>query len=176
MNVDACYQLGYIIKPHGLKGEVGILLDVDYPDVYRELESVFVEMNNNLVPFFIEWISVKNNKKAVVKFEEIDSFEQAEALQSFNLYLPLENLPPLKGNQFYYHEVVGFQIVDLNIGHLGKISTIYTHPGQDLISMEYQGKEVLIPINDDVVKHLDRDKQQLTVALPQGLLDVYLDS
>lgn len=70
MNIDACYQLGYVIKKHGVKGEVSVLLDVDFPEEYSELESVFVEINQKLVPFFIEAIQIRDDK-AVIKFEHI---------------------------------------------------------------------------------------------------------
>ena len=88
MNIDECYQLGHVIKTHGLKGEVNIFLDVDHPSEYQELGSVFVEINQKLVPFFIESIQLKGNK-ALVKFEDVDSLEEAEELQSKRIYRPL---------------------------------------------------------------------------------------
>ncbi len=54
MNKEACFQLGYVAKIHGIHGEVSIVLDVDNPEYYQNLESVFVEFNSRLVPFFIE--------------------------------------------------------------------------------------------------------------------------
>lgn len=174
MNVDQCYQLGYVIKPHGLKGEVGILLDVDIPQAYKNLESVFVEINHKLVPFFIHSISLKNDK-AIVKFEDVDDFETAESLKGGNLYLPLDRLPPLNGSQFYYHEVIGFSVIDKKSGVLGTIETIYTLPNQDLIALNYQDKEVLIPVKDEIVLSVDRERREIRVAMPEGLLDVYLE-
>ncbi len=174
MHVDQCYQLGYIIKPHGLKGEVGILLDVDIPQNYKNLESVFVEINQRLVPFFLASITIKNNK-AVVKFEEVDSLESAEGLKGANLFLPLDQLPKLDKTQFYYHEIEGYEVKDKNEGDLGKIEAIYSLPNQDLIALLYKGKEVLIPINDSIITRVDRELKELHVVLPDGLLAVYLE-
>ena len=65
MREEDCYQLGEVIKTHGLKGEVSVLLDVDFPEEYSELESVFLQMEGNLVPFFIDSIQI-HDKRALV--------------------------------------------------------------------------------------------------------------
>ena len=79
MTVEDCYQLGYITKPHGLKGEVQVLLDVDYPQEYKTLESVFVQQGQQLVPFFISAISL-NGDRAIISFEDTDTLDLAKAL------------------------------------------------------------------------------------------------
>ena len=174
MDIDACYHLGHVIKPHGLKGEVSILLDVDNPQNYKELESVFVEINKKLVPFFITSLRIKKNI-AVVELEDINSPDDLKPLIGQDLYLPLEVLPPLEGDHFYYHEIIGFTIHDAQSGELGQVVSVYTNPSQDLIAMEYKNKEVLIPVSDEILKTVDRENQILYVDLPDGLLDIYLD-
>jgi 16S rRNA processing protein RimM len=176
MDIDSCYLLGYIIKPHGLKGEIVAHFDVDVPENYKNLESVFISKNNEkiLIPFFIEKLQLNQNK-ATIKFEEVDSIEQAEDLLNGELYLPLKFLPPLTGNQFYYHEIIDFSIVEEEKGLLGKIKDVYHLPNQDLIAMIYQGKEVLIPINENIILSVDRVNNKLHVKLPEGLLEIYLE-
>ncbi|MGB3779322.1 MAG: ribosome maturation factor RimM [Tunicatimonas sp.] len=175
MRVADCYQLGYVIKTHGLHGEVSILLDVDFPDAYENLESVFVATSGSetLVPFFVERISVRQNK-ALVKFEEVDTIEQAEELLKAQLYLPLASLPALEGDQYYYHEIIGFTVTDKELGELGMVQDVYESTGQDMIVMQYQEKEVLIPINDDIVQRVNKTEKLVHITLPEGLLDVYL--
>ena len=175
MRVDDCYQLGYVIKTHGLQGEVSILLDVDFPEAYQNLESVFVASagSETLVPFFVEHLAIRQNK-ALIKFEEVDTIEQAEELIKAQLYLPLTSLPPLEGDQYYYHEIIGFTITDREHSQLGTVQDVYESTGQDMIVMQYQEKEVLIPINDDIVQRVDKAAKLVHVALPEGLLDVYL--
>lgn len=174
MDFEACFQLGYVSKIHGLKGEIQAYLDVDVPDNYRKLESVFVDMDNRLVPFFIDKITVSGNK-AVIKFEEVDSIESAEALKNKALYLPLDKLPSLSDDQFYYHDIIGYSVKDQREGSLGDITTIYNLPHQDLIAMQYKGREVLIPLVDDVVLSVNHALKQVEVALPEGLLKIYLE-
>ena len=177
MRIDDCYQLGYVTKAHGLHGEVRIFLDVDFPEVYNNLESVLVAYKNapqTLVPFFIDTLRLSGNT-ALVHFEDVDTIDQAEDLREAQLYLPLETLPKLQPGQFYYHEVIGYTIVDQKAGTLGTIREIHALAGQDIIAMDYQGKEVLIPVNDDIVGTADHTQQLLHVSLPEGLLDIYLE-
>ena len=174
MESDACYQLGHVIKTHGLKGEVSILLDVDSPQNYKELESVFIEINKKLVPFFVDSLKIKKNV-ATVRFEDIITIEDANSILGHNLYLPLDQLPPSQGNHFYFHEIINYRIHDEELGVLGKIASVYTHPSQDLIAMIYKDTEILIPVSEEIVKSLDRKKKVLYVDLPRGLLNIYLD-
>lgn len=175
MTKDNCYELGKITKTHGVKGEVILWLDVDFPEDYEDLESIFLDVKGELVPFFIEEYQLRGNR-AIVRFEDVETFEQAEKMVNLQAFLPLEELPSLEGNdQFYYHEIVGFKVIDTNLGELGVVQTIYSMQAQDLLVMSYKSKEILIPINEDIVLTADKQAKELTVALPEGLLEVYLE-
>lgn len=175
MDIESCYQLGYVIRKHGLKGEVFILLDVDDPGYYQKMESVFIAISGDdmLVPFFIERIQISADK-ALVKFEGVNTAEAADELISCNLYLPLEFLPPLNEDQFYYHEIVGYSVFDETSGNIGQVEQVYSFVSQDLLSVAYQGKEILIPINDQIIRKVDKNNKSISVDLPAGLLDIYL--
>ena len=176
MNTEQCYLLGKIVKTHGIKGQVVVFLDVDNPEEYNEMDSVFVEMNRKLVPFFINYLNLYKKNQAIVKFEDIDSIEQASDILQCNLYLPLETLPEIKEeDNFYLHEIIGFQIVDQEKGNLGTVHQVFDTGNQHLINMLYQEKEVLIPLNEQIVSHLNRQTQELFVKLPEGLIEIYLE-
>ena len=64
---------------------------------------------------------------------------------------------------------------DTEKGMLGLVKEVFEAGHQDLIGMEYKGKEVLIPINDDVILNVDRDNALIKVSLPDGLLELYLE-
>ena len=173
MNIDACYELGYIVRTHGTKGQVIAFFDVDFPEDYEEMESVFLRIGGKLIPFFIDRIEAQAKGKFIIKFEDIDSLPDAEKLKGTTLFMPLDTLPELEDDQFYFHEIVGYTIVDENLGELGTVKEIYDMPHQDLISMDHQGHEVLIPIQDEVVLKADKENKKLFVNLPDGLLEVY---
>ena len=174
MDFDSCYELGYISKPHGLKGDVSIVIDADVPEAYKNLESVFIEQDKQLVPFFISRLKLSGNK-AILSLEESTSIETAQALKGSKLYLPIEFLPELEDGQFYFHEIVGCTIADKDLGPLGKITTVYDAGPQDIIAFEHQGKEVLLPVNDQTIQKLDKTNKTLHVEIPAGLLDIYLN-
>jgi len=174
MNINDCYHLGYVIKAHGVKGEIQLMLDVDNPAYYKKLESVFLEINQKLVPFFISNIQITNTT-AIIKFEDIDSFDQADELVSTQAYLPLQFLPPLKEGQFYYHQIIGYQVKDEKLGLLGEVEDIVSLPQHEIFTFRHQGKEVLAPLNDLVIKKVDHTNKVLEVSLPEGLLELYLD-
>lgn len=175
MDVNACYHFGQVIKTHGTKGEVQVYLDVDHPEYYKNLESVFLEINQKLVPFFIVDIHISKNI-AIIKFEDLDSIEQAESLVSSNAYLPLEFLPPLKEGQFYYHDIIGFKVKDDNLGWVGEVHDVISLPQHEIFTFLYKDKEVLAPLNDEVVKKVDMNNRTIEVSLPEGLIDIYLNS
>ena len=177
MTKEDCFQLGHITKTHGLKGEVVFYLDVDDPKIYADLDSVLVEIKGELLPYFIESLAIVKASRAIVAFEEIETIEQAERLINCPLWLPIDNLEPINDNdRFYFHEIVGMQVIDSNHGELGIVKGVYAMNAQDLIAMDYKGQEVLIPINSDITRTVDRANQKLNVTLPDGLLEIYFDT
>ena len=100
MQKKDCYFLGYISKIIGTNGEVAIFIDADNPSKYNNLKYILVEINEQLIPYFISSIKI-NGSSARVLFEDVDSTEKAQSLTSKQLFLPLEMLPELKGNKFY---------------------------------------------------------------------------
>jgi 16S rRNA processing protein RimM len=174
MRIDSCFELGHVIKIHGIKGEILIFIDADDPLRYENLESVFVEINHKLVPFFIEHINI-NGHEAIVKFEETDSIETARRLLKSRLFLPLKMLPDLGKNDFYFHEIIGYHVIDAKRGILGSIESIYEANGNNLISLIFQGKEVLIPMNKSLITHLNKEKREIGMDLPEGLIDIYIN-
>ena len=175
MTVEDCFQLGKIVKPHGTKGELSITLSVDKPESFLKKESVFIEVNKKLVPFFIDKMTLLQNKRAILLLEDVASEADVESLLDCIIYLPLTDLPKLGKGHFYYFEVIGYDVVDLALGKLGTVAQIYEMPGQDMLEMNYQNSEVLIPMNEAIVQNADHQKREIYVNLPAGLLEVYIN-
>jgi 16S rRNA processing protein RimM len=173
MKKEDCYELGRIIKPHGLKGEIQILLDVDYPEDYEDLESVFVEQKGELVPYFVESIKIRSNLN-IVKFEGIENSEAALKLKNAVLYLPEDELEELEDDEYYFHELLGFTVKDEIAGELGTVKAVHTLPAQNVIAIEHQNREVLIPIADHIVLKVDKENKTIEVKMPEGLLEIYM--
>ncbi len=171
---ENCYRLGAIAKLHSYKGEVTIFLDVDDPQEYTNLESVFVAYGNKLIPFFLESISIRPNGFAVVKFEDIDTERQAKNILKCGLYMPLETLPELDETEFYFHEIEGYEAIDEKAGSIGTVIHVVDHATNPLIAIDNNGQEILIPKQDQFIKRIDRENRVVHITAPDGLLDMYL--
>ncbi|MAQ75421.1 MAG: 16S rRNA processing protein RimM [Aquimarina sp.] len=174
MKKEDCFYLGKIVSKFSFKGEVLIKLDTDEPESYLEMESVFIDYNDNLVPFFIEKSKLHKSDLLRVKFEDVDSEDDADDLLKADIYLPLSLLPALEGDQFYYHEIIGFTIEDLSYGKVGVIKGINDSTAQALFEIDRDGVEILIPMNDEFIHKVDRTTNTIFVNTPEGLIDLYL--
>lgn len=172
MDIKDCFYLGRVTKPWGVKGQMALFLDVDTPEDYAGLDSAFVEVKGKLVPYFFH-IDQLNGNRAVVTFEEIGP-DQAQALSGHDLYLPLDLLPKLDGNNFYFHEVLGFKVIDDEKGDIGTLEQVIEYPAQPLFQVMKNGVEVLIPVIDEVIEKVDREQKILYISAPKGLIDLYL--
>ena len=142
MNFEDYFFLGKLLKPHGFDGRMNAYIDTDNPNEYRELKLVYVNFNNNLVPYFITHIHLLNNK-AIISFNDIDNFEKAEKLSQKEMFLPVSELPVRSGNKFYFHEVIGFKIIDQDFGAIGTIQDILEYPNQAVMQIIYN--QISIP-------------------------------
>ena len=166
--------MGKIVRKYSFKGELLIKLDTDEPELFTEMESVFVEQRKNLIPFFIEESSLHKSELLRVRFEEVKTEAEADALIGAHLYLPLEFLPKLTGNKFYYHEIVGFTAEDATFGKIGEITGVNDTTSQALFEIDRNGKEILIPMIDHFIKKVDRETKTILLDVPEGLIEMYL--
>ncbi len=174
MNKADCFHLGYVAKLHGYKGEVSLFLDVTNPEDYNSLDAVFIEIDQQLTPFFIESFKLKNKGFAAVKFEGVNTENDARILLRKKLFLPAQILPELTGNEFYDHEVVGYTVVDEKFGTVGILESVIDLAVNPLLQIMNGEKEVLVPLSQDVIKKVDRKKKELHILAPEGLIDLYL--
>lgn len=174
MNKADCFHLGYVAKLHGFKGEVSLFLDVTNPEDYTSLDALFIEINGQLTPFFIESLKLKNKGFAAIKLEGIDTENDARLLLRKNVYLPASILPELEGTSFYDHEITGFSVEDSKHGNIGKVIQVIDLSANPLLQIDKDGTELLIPLQDGIIQEVDRTGRILRVTAPPGLIELYL--
>ena len=174
MHKKNCFYLGKIVSKYSFKGELLVKLDTDDPEFFIDMESVFVLQHKNLIPFFIEESSLHKSELLRVRFEDVDNEADADALIGAELYLPLDFLPKLTGNKFYYHEVIGFTAEDENFGNIGIITGVNDSTNQAIFEIDRDGKEILIPLVDHFLKNIDREIKKILFDVPEGLINLYL--
>ncbi|MFZ8960492.1 MAG: ribosome maturation factor RimM [Flavobacteriaceae bacterium] len=172
MKKEDCFYVGTLVGKFSFKGEMLAKVDSDTPEEYITLESIFVELSTGLVPFFIKKCQLHKSELLRIQFDSVDNEAAAMALLKKDLYLPLSLLPPLKGTQFYYHEVVGFSVEE-DGKLLGAIQQVIESGAQALFQVQTEErKEVLIPIHDDFIVAIHRDLKKIVMQLPEGLLEL----
>jgi len=169
---EDCYLVGWIVRKHGFRGDVIIKLDTDQPELYENMESIFLAQGEDLVPYFFEKSSFTNKGFLKVHFEGIDTEEAADRIMKSELYLPLDFLPELDDDQFYYHEITGFDVIDSKRGKIGVVKLVDDSSAQNLLVVDRDGIEIMIPL-DHMLKSVDKEKAIVEVETPDGLLDLY---
>ena len=174
MKKEDCFYLGKIVTKYSFKGELLIKLDTDQPELYEALDAVFIDVRNTLIPFFIETSQLHKSDLLRVQFEDVNTEADADALIKCEVYLPLEFLPKLDGDKFYFHEVIGFAVEDVNYGKVGILVGINDTTAQALFEIEHEDKQILIPMNDAFIDKVDKKNKIIIVKTPEGLIDLYL--
>lgn len=169
MKKEACFLLGYISRKHGYKGAFNIKLES--PAKYKELEHLFILINGNLVPFFIDSFRMKKDDIALLKLEDIDSEEAAQALIGKEVYLPLEFLDESQQNEL--HALIGFEVIDATHGPIGTVNAILDNAAQELFQISNGAQEILVPITEAFIQKIEGNT--IFLDTPEGLIDLYLE-
>lgn len=171
MEKENFFQLGTIVKTHGIKGEVVCLLDVDKPARYSNLKTVFVEKDGRLSEIVIKNISLSGNQARIL-FEGVNSIDEAYLFLKRELFLPLSMLPHLTGSRFYFHEVTGFRVFDRE-NEIGIFERVIELPQHPVAIIKNGDKEILAPLVKEFIVRVDRSEKKLFLILPEGLTDIY---
>ena len=124
MKKEECFYLGKIVKKYSFKGELLAKLDTDQPQLYENIEALFLDINNRLIPYFVMTSRLHKSNLLRLKLEDVNTESDADELLRKEVYLPLDLLPKLDGKAFYYHEVIGFEIWEKSFGKVGILKEV----------------------------------------------------
>ena len=166
-------KAGFINKASGFNGELQIILQITDPKKLLKHRFLFLSMEGLPVPYLIEEAEVSGDQ-AIVKLEGINSQNDARALTRKDFYL--ENIKERKKKTpLTWTELKGYTVIDTDRGELGVIEEVTEYPMHFIASIKTETKEILIPLNEELITDLNTDKKTITLELPEGLLDVYLE-
>ena len=174
MKTEDCFRIGSILKTKGLKGEMQVYVDFDGAETIK-FSSLFIDMAGKLVPYFVSSVKFLQKNQAYLNLEDVDTIEKATMLVKKDIYLPNKLKPKKKKDEFTLKDVKGFIAVDETHGELGEIIEVLEYPQQLIATVNFKNKEVLFPLNVDIIKGIDVEGGEIYIALPDGLLDVYLE-
>ena len=166
-------KVGKIVNTHSLKGEVKVISSTDFEEQRFEKGTELLITRGNQVVKEVTVESYRTHKNnLLVKFVGIDSIEEAEKLKNLQIKIDSENIGELEENEFYFHEIIGCEVFDENGKSLGEITEILTPGANDVWVIKSQnGKEILIPYIEDVVKKIDVENKKIDIEVMEGLID-----
>ncbi len=172
MKKDDHFLAGSLLKSSGIKGEVILKFNNDCPEEIQKLESIFIDVDNKLVPFFIEKIKSKSTSTAVVKLEDIDQEEKATEFSGSEFYISHEQVKVLNISADEPIDVSGYKVKDQNNKLVGEVIEYIDITKNPLLNVKTESGEVLIPAKDELIIEVDDDLQEILINIPEGLLDL----
>jgi len=163
-------EIGWTGKPHGLKGELKLRIQDFYEDDLMTAESLLI--GDPPVPYFLE--RVRAGGAIIAKFETLDAREHVAPLSGKAVWLLADQITAVKEVQpdTPWDTVIGYTISAEGYPVLGPITGIMDMPEHYLAELSHDGKDVLIPLHEELVREVDKEKEVLTMLLPDGLLDL----
>lgn len=167
-------EVGYTMKPHGLNGEIKVVVEENYEDDFLDVEVVVLEIKGMQTPFFVE--SVRGANQLIVKFENIDNRDEALKISSKKLFLKAEDINTDNNEQITessdIDSIIGYLLKDKNSDNQGIISDIILVNDQDMAILDLENKEVFIPLISHWIIEKDSTKKEILMDLPNGLFDL----
>ena len=164
------FRVGKIVGTHGLKGEVKINSITDFPEVrYQPGNTLLIKKSNK-----VETIESSRKHKNVylIKFVGLDTYEDVIGMNGSEVFASDQiSKPELAADEFYYRDIIGLNVVDVNRGNVGKISEILSPGANDVWVVKDGKKEILLPYIKSVVLKVDIPNKSITVDIPEGLID-----
>lgn len=162
-----------IVKPRGIRGEVNCVIQTDFPERFSSLESVTVWLPNDArLKLKIEdaWF---HNDRVILKFEGYDTMTAAQELTGGRLVIADSDVDLLEDGQFFEHQVIGSDVVTSDGRSIGRVKSVMRTGGTDVLVLQTEeGVERMIPFADEICTEIDVNLKRITVAPPDGLLDL----
>jgi 16S rRNA processing protein RimM len=174
INLDDCIQLGFLTKPHGIKGHLVLKLnDFSFEEI-EEMELVFIIVDGLPVPFFIEEFSERNNNTLTIKLEDINSEPQARKYSESVVYIKRNVLVDSNIEGTNINAYKGFTVIDNKLGEIGIFDSILDYEKNPIMRVLKHNKEILIPYHQEFIINIHEEDKKIFVDCPEGLLDLYL--
>jgi 16S rRNA processing protein RimM len=174
MKAEDCFEIGYITKTKGLKGEVQVNFSIEEPEKLK-LEALFIEHDNKMIPHFVESFKIPQKHLGYFLFEDIDHIDKAQKLVHKKLFLSNRFKPKKNKDEFTFKDLEGFTATDAEHGLLGQIIEVKEFPKQYIAAIIYKEREILFPLSDNLITDINIQNKTISINLPDGLIDLYLE-
>ncbi|MGD9929751.1 MAG: ribosome maturation factor RimM [Mangrovibacterium sp.] len=168
-----CLKIGYLQKPHGIKGEVVLNFEPEFETSLEEEPALFLEIDGLLVPYFLkpDGLRFRSGESALLQFDWVDDENQARQICGCAVYMKKEDWLDDE-EELPLHMLVGYQLFDSKRGIIGTIEQVDDYAGNLIFQVTYNGQEVLIPFNEDFLVRFDEDNREIELQCPDGIFDL----
>nr|WP_295873503.1 ribosome maturation factor RimM [uncultured Chitinophaga sp.] len=167
------FSIGKLVSAHGLQGELLVRHSLGKRSALKGVTAIFLEeRKNSFIPYFLQQATVKDAEHIYIRLEGVDSKEAAQKLLPGQIYLQEDDFKAQTASSSPL-ALLGFTVEDAHHGLLGTVEEVIEMPMQVLIKVQIQGKEALLPVNDQSLVKVDRKKQVVHLDLPEGLVELY---
>ncbi|MFA5328832.1 MAG: ribosome maturation factor RimM [Prolixibacteraceae bacterium] len=170
---NKCVKVGFVQKPHGIHGELVIRFQEEFYETLEECPTLFLEIDQLLVPYFIteEGLRFKSGESVIAQLEWIDTDKKAKELCGLSVFVDQDDVIKNE-DELGPSALVGFQLFDVDLGLIGEITDVNDYAGNLLLSVEYRGKDALVPLNEELIVRFDDENRELEMQIPLGLFDL----
>lgn len=170
MKTQEYITIGKVGKSYGKDGALKLNVEERYEESALESTVLFIPVAGKPAPFFVE--TYLSEAPLIVKLEEVDSKEDAQPLCNQPLFLRPQDLQAEEEEEEDYRAIIGYTIHDKEAGEIGEIRDVQELPEQILAVVAYEGRDILIPINEHFLRDFDPERKTILMDLPEGLLEL----
>ena len=167
-------RIGFFARPHGIKGELSLVTDYDLFEDENDL-YVICEMDGIMVPFFIESFRYKSNTTILVKLEGVDNEISAKQFVNRGVFYPANRLQEFLPDDLGWKRFQGYTLEGKDQGVLGVIAYVDETTINTLFTVDYHGKELLVPVADELVDSIDHEERRIVLAVPEGVIELMVN-
>lgn len=169
------YKIGKIVNTFGIKGQVKVIADTDFPEERFASGATLMILKENQLLVTVTVKKAQLHKGTyIISFEEYHTINEVEPFKNLWLAIDETQQQSLPEDEFYHHQIIGLKVITTDGNALGTIKEILSLGSNDVWVIKRSQpklKDALIPYIDDVVKKVDLDAGVITIELMEGLID-----
>jgi len=165
-------KAGRISKPYGLRGEVNTILEPQAGNNIEPDNPLFIDIDGQRVPFFVEEVELVSSERAIIKFEFVDTLEAARVVSGCDIYFDMRHQPDPSDTGDEMAKLIGYSASDRESGPLGLISDYLPHPMNPVFVIQSESKELIVPAVEDFIDNINPEEQSIQFILPKGLTEL----
>jgi 16S rRNA processing protein RimM len=181
---ESWVEIGRIVAPQGVKGEVRVYPNSDFPERFLEPGDRWLKRPRSQTPELVELLRgrhIDGKGLYVLQIAGVESRDQAESLREAVLLVPEGDRPSLDDDEFYVADLIGLRVILQTTGaEIGTVTDLYA-AGNDLLEVTYYSPEVnksepakprtvLVPFVPAIVPVVDLAAGYIEIDPPAGLL------